>query len=71
MRDLFKILPVRYTEFKKSHKAQLAKCIQLLQQYAVVQTQIKLTVQVNQGDNMPFNPVLRTTCKEFSLKAVL
>ena len=52
VKNLFKDLTVRYTEFKKSHKNQYAKAVAMLQAYAIIATQTKLTVSNNQGDSM-------------------
>ena len=61
VKDLFKSLPVRLAEFKRSHKTQYQKCVSLLQQYAVISTHCKLTVSNNQGENLPFNDIFRTS----------
>lgn len=38
VKDLFRDLAVRFTDFKKSHKNQFAKAIGLLQSYAIIAT---------------------------------
>ena len=51
---------MRMVEFKKTHKVQFAKCVALLQQYAIVSTHVKLLISNSNGENMPFTPVFRT-----------
>ena len=63
IKDLFKDLPVRLIEFKKPHKSQFAKAICLMQSYAIISTETRITVLNNQGDSMPFNTVFRTLSK--------
>jgi len=50
VKDLFKDLPVRLTEFKKSYKNQYARALQLLQAYAIIATESKLSVAYNLGE---------------------
>ena len=64
VRDLFSQLPVRFSEFKKTYKSQYQKCINLLQQYAIVSTDCRVTIFNNQGENMPFSEVFRTSVRE-------
>jgi len=47
VREMFSLLPVRLSEFKKSHKTQFARCVSLLQQYGVISTHCKITVSNN------------------------
>ena len=63
VKGLFHDLPVRYTDFKKTHKSQYAKAVALMQSYAMIATQTKITVSNNQGDAMPFSNVLRTNVR--------
>ena len=51
---------MRLIEFKKNYKTQYAKCIQLMQQYAIISDKTKLAILNNQGEGMPFTSVLRT-----------
>lgn len=50
VKDLFKDLPVRLAEFKKSYKNQYARALQLLQAYAIIATESKLSVAYNLGE---------------------
>ena len=64
VKDIFRNLPVRLIEFKKNHKTQYARCIQLLQQYAIVSVNTRISILNNQGELMPFTSVLRTKPSE-------
>jgi DNA mismatch repair ATPase MutL len=64
IRDLFSQLPVRFSEFKKTYKSQYQKCLNLLQQYAIVATACRVTVFNSQGENMPFSEVFRTSVRD-------
>ena len=64
MREIFGLLPVRLSEFKKSHKTQFARCVSLLQQYGVIATHCKILVSNNQGEGMPFTDVFRTVARD-------
>jgi len=68
VKDLFKDLPVRLIEFKKGYKSQYSKAIGLLQSYAIIGIQTKLTVMSSQGDNMPFTNVIRTNSRCDNIK---
>ena len=50
IKDLFKDLPVRLMEFKKTYKTQYARALQLLQAYAIIATESKITVSYNLGE---------------------
>ena len=64
VRNMFKDLPVRLGEFRKTHKAQYSKCIALMQQYALVSTHVRMIVQNSPNqDSGPYTDVLRTTAK--------
>lgn len=52
VRDLFKDLTVRYVEFKKNHKNQYAKTVAMMQSYAIIATQTKLTVFNSLGESL-------------------
>ena len=50
VKDLFKDLPVRLMEFKKNYKTQYARALQLIQAYAIIATETKLSVSYNLGE---------------------
>lgn len=47
-------------EFKKTHKTQYAKCIQLMQQYALIAERTRMTISNGVGETNIFNVVLKT-----------
>ena len=44
LKNVFECFPVRLKEFKKNAKREYAKCVELLQSYAVIQTNVRMTV---------------------------
>ncbi|KAJ3036040.1 Mismatch repair endonuclease pms2, partial [Rhizophlyctis rosea] len=57
--NLFEDLPVRHREFKRNIKKEYAKCLELVQAYALVSTGVRITCS-NQVGKGPRNTVLAT-----------
>lgn len=50
VKDIFKDLPVRLNEYKKNYKTQYTRALLLLQAYAIIATNSRLSVSNNAGD---------------------
>ncbi|SMN18650.1 similar to Saccharomyces cerevisiae YNL082W PMS1 ATP-binding protein required for mismatch repair in mitosis and meiosis [Maudiozyma saulgeensis] len=70
IKDMFKNLPVRRKEFIRTTKNQFAKCITLLQSYAIINEKVKFTI-VNINSNGRKNVILRTNKNENMSKKIL
>ena len=71
IQEIFKNLPVRRREFIKSAKNQFAKCITLLQSYAIIHEKIKFTIININSNNGRKNILLRTNKNEDMSKKIL
>lgn len=57
MQNLFRNLPVRYQEFKTNYKTQFTNSVSLLENYALISTEAKITV-VNSTRDKPWDVIL-------------
>ena len=70
VQEMFKSLPVRRKEFIRTSKNQFAKCVTLLQSYAIINENIKFTI-ININNNGRKNIILRTNKNENMSKKIL
>jgi len=57
LQNLFRNLPVRYQEFKTNYKTQFTNSVSLLENYALISTEAKITV-VNSTRDKPWDVIL-------------
>lgn len=53
LQNLFRNLPVRYQEFKANYKSQFTSAVSLLENYALISTEAKITV-INSTADKPY-----------------